>query len=238
MVRPVCIQHTQLRDCGVALLPLEVCLRARHIFGCHRKPVFLYICRNLLFGELVEPVHRLHAFGHAYVHCQRIVRRKRSLARIHRVDNIPLDRIDIDIAFNRIHFGTADLGTVLARQQLDALRGAVRPLVILAGQVFHGKDMRLFSHIRHFIIIDRIGRALAHHLRGGRLKIFVADALHIVAIKHPDRGYGLAQVLRKILQRAPGLHVKPFPLLNKNPFYRHPSLLCVFCHIIVYTNAL
>ena len=84
------------------------------------------------------------------------------------------------------HLGAGYPGTFSCGEQLNALGGAVCPLVVLAGQELHGKHP-LAGGEGYFvcrIVQIVLGKDPVH----GTAELRLADALHIVAVNKPQAG--------------------------------------------------
>ena len=100
------------------------------------------------------------------------------------------------------------------RLELHALCRAVRPLVVLPGQVFR-REHRIALGVRQLIHIDRIDGRLRKYAPHGGGKRFIVHALHVVTVQYPYFLHRHAEVLREVRQLFLRLHVKAFFLFHK-----------------------
>ncbi len=66
-------------------------------------------------------------------------------------------------------------------EQLHALGGGIRPLVILAGQILRGKDTVL-PRQGEVLAVDSVHVRLGEDGAGGSLKLLRAQARHVIAV--------------------------------------------------------
>ena len=134
-----------------------------------------------------EAADDLHLAGNRHLGLERGLHIQRGLTRLHRVDHVMLDGLDIgfgELAFQRIHLGGTHGRAFALRDQLDAFAGGIRALVELAGQVFHG-EYGCVAEIRQ-IGGDVIHLRLAEHGRRSLGEQLLADAFHVVTVDKTD----------------------------------------------------
>ncbi|MPN36940.1 hypothetical protein SDC9_184452 [bioreactor metagenome] len=171
---------------------------------------------DLFFVHFDEPVHHRNFGGDCEIHLERIVFIERGFARIHRVDDVIFDRLELVSrhAFDEINFCKTHIRAFLARQQLHALRRAVCALVVLAGQIFHSKHTIAFF-VRHILTRHRIDRRFAEHICDRGLKILIVNTFHVVAVQNPHLRDRYAKVLLKICGARLRFHIKALFLFYK-----------------------
>ena len=202
VVGPVSVHHANLGDGGLAaLIVAEIALQERQIVQIHgeTKLITQRIERSAVHRG--EALHGAHGGGDVILHAQRLRQLQRCLAAFDGVDDILLDRGDLivrQLARKRIHARGAHERTLALRQDLHALRGRVRPLVILTGQIFHGKHrVTLRQRVRHDIELG-----LGQHRPDGVVEQLPADALEVIAVEQAQPRQGLdAQKCPQILQQ-------------------------------------
>ena len=181
VIGPVGVDHLDLGDGGVAVLRAEILLAELDIAKIHGKAVVRNELFQLLFVQLVEALQNLDRGGHGVLHFQGLLGVQRSLAGLHRVDDVFLDLGYLLVgqgAFQQIDAGRAHQRALALTDELDALSSGVGALVELAGQILHCKG---------------------HAVAGGQLGIGVIHRRlteHGVCIRAESFPYRLLQMLR------------------------------------------
>ena len=121
------------------------------------------------------------------------------------------------LAVEQVDLGAAHLGPVGLGDYLDALGGGVGPLVELAGEILHGKDLSAFcTQLR----ADHIQLGLGEHGFYGVVEELRGDVLHVVAVDYPELFQALyTQQTVDILFQVPGLLGQFRLLFNKYTVY-------------------
>ena len=144
MVGPVGIHHADFGDCGVTMLIIaEIALQILQIVQIHCKPQFIAqrIKRRTVHGN--KALYCADGGGDIIFHLKRLRQRKRCFTAFNRVDYIFLYGRNLFFrqhAFQSIHPRCTHNGAFPLRQYLDALSGGIRPLIVLTGQILHGKN--------------------------------------------------------------------------------------------------
>ena len=188
VIGPVGVDHLDLGDGGVALLGAEVLLAELDVAQIHGQPLLTDELLQALFVQLVEAVQHRHCGGHRVLHLQGGLGVQRSLAGLHRVDDILLDLGHLLIgqgAFQQVDPGRAHQRALALADELDALGGGVRTLVELAGQVLHRESHTL---VCGQLCIGVVHRRLAEYGVGALVEQGLVDALHVVAVEQTQTG--------------------------------------------------
>ena len=229
VVGPVSVHHADLGDGGLAALIIaEIALQERQIVQIHSETEFITqrIERGAVHGG--EALHGAHGGGDVILHAQRLRQLQRCLAALDGVDDILLDRGDLGIrqlALKRIHACGAHERTLALRQDLHALRSGIGALVILTGQILHGKHrVALRQRVRHDVELG-----LGQHRLDGVVKQVPADALEVIAVEQAQPRQGLdAQKCPQILQQGARL-VRQRRLLFYVYSVNHACALSLHC---------
>ena len=142
MIGPVGIDHAQLRDGRITLLRAEIVAAAADIVEIHRKAPLVDQLRKLLVSAGAETRERLNLCGDLITDLQRLGQRQRRLARVYGVDDVLFDGRELRIcqcAIEQIYACRTHVRAFALRDDLDALRGGVRPLVELTRQILHSE---------------------------------------------------------------------------------------------------
>ena len=202
VVGPVSVHHADLGDGGLAaFIVAEIALQERQIVQIHSETEFITQRIERSAVHRGEALHGAHGGGDVILHAQRLRQLQRCLAALDGVDDILLDRGNLGIrqlALERIHARGAHERTLALRQDLHALRSGIGALVILTGQIFHGKHrVTLRQRVRHDIELG-----LGQHRLDGVVKQIPADALEVIAVEQAQSRQGLdAQKCPQILQQ-------------------------------------
>ena len=95
--------------------------------------------------ELQKAVKGLHFRGHGVVDFQRFRPFQARLAALDGVDDVFSDRLHLlvgHVPVHRVYLGGAHERSFLLRNELDALRRGIRPLIELTGEIFHREHLR------------------------------------------------------------------------------------------------
>ena len=223
MIRPIGVDDAQLRHGGIALLLIaeiiaaEGQIRRRH-GEAHLLPVAVQ--RFLIHsGEAGNPCHICRPLRR-HIQCFRLA--QGGDARFHRVHQIALDPMELLIGKAPLQThdpGGQHLGPLPLSEQLDTLGGGIRPLVVLAGQVFHSKHLPAVPQ-RELLIVYLIRVGLGKHGPPRLPALILRQALNIVAVEQAKRlQFPDTQVILQISQHVAGLDIKAFPLFHIYPDY-------------------
>ena len=220
VVRPVCVDHLDLGDGRVALLRAEILLAELDVAQVHGEALLVDELFQACLIQLVEAVQHLHFGGDGILHLQGSPGVQRSLAGLHRVDDVFLDLSHLLIgqgAFQQVDAGRAHQRAVALADELDALGGRVGALVELAGQILHGE--------RHAVgdgqlCVGVIHRRLTEHGGDALIEQSLVDALHVVAVEQTQTVQLLdAQQRDELIAQALGLAVEAGFLFNIDTIY-------------------
>ena len=217
VVRPVGIDHADFGNGGVALLADKVVAAERQVIHIHSEAVSLNKCLQRILVHLAEAVQGLYGGGDIILCRQRLGLVQGCLAALHGVDDVLFDGSDLRFmqsAVQQVHLSRAYRGTVAAGNDLHALRRAIRSLVILTGQILHGKDSRTvcINGIRHVVQL----RLREHGLRC-ICKQLLGGVLHVIAVDHAHALQGVnAQKRIDLFTKGRSLVVKSLLFLNVN----------------------
>ena len=209
VIGPVGVDHLDLGDGGVAVLRAEVLLAELDIAQIHGQALFVDELLQALFVQLVEALQRGHSGGHGILHLQGSFGLQRSLAGLHRVDNVLLDLCHLLLGqgtLQQVDTGRANQRALALADELDALGGRIGALVELAGQVLHSKGNALeFRQLR----IGVVHRRLTEHGSSALVEQCLVDALHVIAVQQAQAAQGLdAQQAHQLIFQALGFHIK------------------------------
>ena len=155
MIRPIGVDHPQFCDGRVTVFLIPEIVPAEFQVGqCHGKAHAVIIFFHLVFVPGNKARYPGHVGGHVGLHIQRFRFLQGSDPGFHRVDQIMLDPgkfLVRDGTLESHYPGGEHLGALSLGQQLYALGRRVRPLVVLAGQIFHGKHPVPFVHRQGFL---------------------------------------------------------------------------------------
>ena len=220
VIGPVGVDHLDLGDGGVTVLRAEILLAELDIAKVHGKAVVRNELFQLLFVQLVEALQHLDRGGHGVLHFQGLLGVQRSLAGLHRVDDVFLDLSHLLIgqgAFQQVDAGRAHQRAVALADELDALGGRVGALVELAGQILHGERHAVGDRQ---LCIGVIHRRLTEHGGDALLEQSLVDALHVVAVEQTQTVQLLdAQQGDELIAQALGLAVEAGFLFNIDTIY-------------------
>ena len=223
MVAPVGVDHPQLRHRGVSVLLVPEVVPAESQVGKgHGKAHGIEICFQLFLVPAGEPGDTGHVRRLFHLHLQSLRLLHGSHPGFHRVYQVPLDLLKLLVA--DLTLQADDLGGKHRRplplgEQLHALSGGVRPLVVLAGQVLCGKHP-VFPRQGEVLPIHAVHGGLGKDGPGGGLELLLAQAGHVVTVQNADLFQPAdPQVAFQVRKHVLGLDVEPFFLLYKYPCY-------------------
>ena len=228
VVRPVGVDHLDLGDGRVALLRAEILLAELDVAQVHGEALLVDELFQACLIQLVEAVQHLHFGGDGMLHLQGSLGVQRSLAGLHRVDDIFLDLSHLLIgqgAFQQVDAGRAHQRAVALADELDALGGRVGALVELAGQILHGERHAVGDRQ---LCIGVIHRRLTEHGGDALLEQSLVDALHVVAVEQTQTVQLLdAQQGDELIAQALGLAVEAGFLFNIDTIYHWVFPSCI-----------
>ena len=206
VVGPVGVDDADLRDGGIPVLTAEIIPAADEIAQIHGQTLFLGEVRQLIVAELDEAVQGIYGLGDLVVYFQCLHAVQRSLAALHRVDDMLFDGGHVlfgQIAGQKIDLGGGDGRALALRDDLDALGSRVGTLVVLTGKGLYGE---------HYIVglrqmfIGLIQLRLGKHCADGLLKQFFLNIFHIIAVQDANTGEtGDAQKVPGLTEKGPCL---------------------------------
>ena len=205
VIRPIGIDHAQLCERGIALLRAEIGLAEFDVVLIHGQRVFPHQCVQRLLVQVDKALQRADVRrGRERVE-ERFRQIEQSFPALHRVDHMALDGrqfIGREIAIEHIQPRGFHHRPLALESQLHALRGAIRALVVLAGQIFHREHkIPVVRVIRRGVIELRLGKNGAHRA----VEQILLRALHIVAVEQAQAFQGFnAQKRADILQKRIG----------------------------------
>ena len=188
VIGPVGIDHLDLGDGGVALLGAEVLLTELDIPQIHGQTLFLDELGKTCLIQLVEALQHCHGSGHGVLHLQGLFGLQRSLAGLHRVDDILFDLGHLlggQSTLQQIDAGRAHQRALALTDELDALGSRGCTLVELTGQILHREGHALGSGQ---LGVGVIHRRLAEHGADALVEQCFVDAFHIVAVQQAQTG--------------------------------------------------
>ena len=219
VVAPIGIDHPQLGHGGVTMLLVPEIIPAEQQVGkCHGKSHRVEICLHFLVVPHGKAGYTGHVGGDVGLHVKALRLVHGGKAGFHGVHQIGLDFVHL-VGRNAALDGNdpcgEHLGALLLGEQLHALGGGVCPLVILAGQVFHGEHLIIGGELEVLAIhIVHIG--LGEDGATGGFKFFRREAVNIVAIEQAQVfNGGKPQILPQIRLHVPGFHVEAGLLFHK-----------------------
>ena len=217
VVGPVGVDHLDLGDGGVPLLGAEIFLAELDVAQIHGEALLVDELFQALFLQLVEALQHGHGGGDGVLHLEGGLFLQRSLAGLHRVDDIFLDLSQLLVgqsALQQVDLGGADQRALALADELDALGGRIGALVELAGQVLHRKG---HAAILRQGVVGVVHRRLAEHGGGALVEQRFINALHVVAVEQPHPVQGLdAQQRDQLIFQALGFHIKAGLFLDIN----------------------
>ncbi len=186
VVRPVGVQHADFGDRGIPVLAAEIVLTEGNVIGIHGEAQIPDHRLQPLAGESTEAFQRFHFRRDLILRTQGVGFRELSFPRLHGVDDVFFDLLQFlfsEITVQGIDLGRADRRAFALRQDLDALRRRIRPLVELTGQKFHRKNCGIFQY---GFVIDKIQLRLRKHGFYRIAEQFFRETLRIIAVEQAD----------------------------------------------------
>ena len=182
VIRPVGVDHADLRDRRVSLFRAEIIAAETGVVLVHRERILFHEFRKPSFIEIDESVDRSD-FGRDLIHGgERFRFSEIRFARFYGVDHVFFDRFQFilrHVAVKQIFFCRANDRAFFLRDQLDALRCGIGTLIELPGEVFYGKHGRA-AIVRRFVCDIRL--RLGEHRFHGIVEKRSFDPLRIVAV--------------------------------------------------------
>ena len=224
MIRPIGVDHADFGDGGVPAFGIpEVSLAEGQVVNIHGKAVI---------GHKTGPVSRrhggeiqqgFHGGGHGIAHVQRFHPVKRGGAAFHRVYQMGAYFGEFhvgDFAVDEVDPGGGHGGAFLAGHNLDALGAGIGPLVVLAGQIFHGEHPA--SGLGQ-VFVGQVNLGFGEHRKPGLVKIGLVHALYVVAVDHPHALHAIQpQSGAQIVEHPFGFHGEFGLFLHIDAIY-HPQ---------------
>ena len=212
VIRPIGVDGAQLGHARVALFGVaEIIAAEAEILRAHCHAHARHHLAERLVAHLRKAFDNRHVGRHVGLHFQRLRLLHARAARLDRVDDMVRDGLH-HFAGHAVALDGVDLRAghlrlrLLRAEQLQALGGAVRALVILAGQILHREQLSV--QLRQGFIIERVGVRLGEDDAARAFKRLVAQPLHVIALENTHMGNRLrAQRLAQLLAELTGGHV-------------------------------
>ena len=144
VVRPVCIDHADLSDCGIALLCKEVLLAECDIINIHCKAVRLDKITKSVTVKLCEAVESCNLCGDLILDSKSFGLLESCLSCLYGVDYVLLDLCDILLskaAVESIYLSRTNERTLALGDDLNALCCRVCSLIELTGKELYCKNV-------------------------------------------------------------------------------------------------
>ena len=223
VIRPIRIQHTDLRHGRIPLLlPGKILLDMQEILERHGKSQGIIQLFQILFGKTGKAfknpdIRRLLKLRH-----QRFRFHIPGFPGVHRVDAVCLDPFKLflcHISRNQVGHRSTDDRRFVRFQELYALHCGVRPLVKLPGQIFHGKHASVFRDVQR-LPVKNIHGGFGKYRAACLLEHLVAQIFHIIADEYPHIfNPAKIQVVFQVRLQLRGLHGEILLLFHIDPFY-------------------
>ena len=228
VVGPVGVDDLQLSQAGIPLLLVSEIVPAKgEIRRRHGKPHGLPVRGDFLLRHGGEAGYPRHVGGHVGGDIQGLGLVQGGDAGLHRVDEIGLHPSEFLVGqrpLQAYHPGGKHPGPLPLGEQLDALGGGIRPLVVLAGEVFHGEHPPSLGH-GEFLVVHIVGVGLGEDDAPRPDEFLRRKAFDVIADQQPQAGQlGQPQIIPQICQHMPGLDVEALPLFHKYPDHIRHSL--------------
>ena len=226
MVAPIGVDHTDLGDRGVPMLAFEIALAEGDVALVHGQAVALHKIRKAGRVQRGEALQCFHGGWDGVIGLQCGLLRKGRLPSLYGVDDVFFNFSQLlraGRAVQQEHAGGLHVGPLALADELDALGGAGRALIELAGQELGGEHrVRAFGHGR----IGEVQLRLTEHGAAALGKQLFGDALHVVAVQQAQARHAFdAQQMTDLGQNAPGLHCVFGTLFHINAIYHNVSSL-------------
>ena len=143
MIRPVGVDHADLRNGGIPVLTAEILLAETDVVKIHGQGQLIPQGGKGILGKIDEALQGLYLRGDLILYVQGIHGIQGGFSGLHRVDHIMLDGGKLrlgELTVKLVDPCSPYKGPVSLGKDLDTLGCAVCPLVILTGQIFHGKN--------------------------------------------------------------------------------------------------
>ena len=179
MVRPIGVDDADFGERRIAfLLIAEILLAKGEIFGRHGHAELFHHILNLLFGELAEAVDDGDIRWPVGFHFKRFRLVQRGLTSFDWIDEMLFDFFKIgggNLRIKCVNRCSSEDRAFFLGEELNALRGGIRPLVILAGEGFDGEKLQTI-HGGEGFIIDEIAVWFGEDGVSGGLRLLVRHA--------------------------------------------------------------
>ena len=218
VIGPVGVNHADFRDGGVAAFLLEIGLAESDVVQVHGKAVVRDKVRQLVTAKFREAGQGRHLRGNVVADGEGFRHVQGRFPALHRVNDVFFEFPDVPVrqrAVQSVDLGGADEGALTLGDDLDTLGGGIRPLVELAGQRLHGKDVSAGE-------LDGGGSGIQLRLGEDRLygvpeQVF-RDVFRVVPVEQPDVFQPLhAEKVPSLIQQTLGLVVQTFLFFYKYP---------------------
>ena len=206
MIRPIGVDHLDLRFGRVAPLFLKIVADEGEVLHAHRKAVLAVVRGDLLPAHADKALHvrdvvRLHLRAG-----ERLRLFEGDLGALDGVDEVLFDALELLVrhSLDRDDAGALDERARLLGQKLDALGGAVRALVVLPVQKGDGKDLVSLADGQLFppdVIDGRLGKDVDDR----PLQLFRRQAFRVVANNFAQIFHGDAELRREVAADLLGL---------------------------------
>ena len=188
MIRPIRVNHFDFRQRRLPFFRVpEISLTKFQVGLAHRQPQLGDEFFPARFIQFAKPFYYRHVRRNLHIHSQSIRFHQRSFSGLHRIDAVGFHCFELtvrNIAIQCHHFGGYDLRSIFLRDDLDALRGPISPLVILPWQILHGKHSGVRTQIDR-LVENVIGRWFGEY-RIARQNIFIiVNSRHVIPVDEP-----------------------------------------------------
>ena len=202
MIGPICIDDLYFRLRRVSPLFAEIIAHESEIRNAHRKAVFAVVGGDLLVAHGNESLYlrnvlRLHLC--ARERCGLFEGYFRTFNGIDQVF-FDADKFFVRNSADRVNFRAFDERAVFLRKQLNALRRAVRALIVLPVEKGDGKYFISLADGKRFAI-DVVHGRFGKHIYDRAFQFRFADALRVVTDNFAQVFYADAQLRRKVAPR-------------------------------------
>ncbi len=232
VIRPVGVENTDLGDRRVSVLCSgKIFLNEQKVIKSHGEAERAVQIRELVFLHGGKTGEYLDVIRLGIVRLQRLRLFHAGLAGVDGVDAVLLDPVELfvrDIAEQNVGLCRADHGILILIEKLDALHGAVRSLVELAGKGFNAEHAAVLRDLNR-LMVENINGRLGKNCPARGFKNFIGDILHIVSDQFPNSGQPLnRQKADDIILKLPCCYCVGLLLLHIDPSdftHRSRSLL-------------